>query len=56
MIDYAVAEDPVEGYSSKVTGDAGRGFTVTNTVKTGELDVSRPSWRARAGGRRGQDI
>ncbi len=38
---YTVAEDAVEGYSSKVTGDAGRGFTVTNTVKTGELDVSR---------------
>ena len=41
VIDYAVAEDPVEGYSSKVSGDAGRGFTVTNTVKTGELDVSK---------------
>ena len=38
---YAVAEDAVEGYSSKVTGDAGRGFTVTNTLKTGELDVSK---------------
>ena len=41
VIDYAVAEVPVEGYSSKVTGDAERGFTVTNTVKTGELDVSK---------------
>lgn len=41
VIAYAVAEDAVEGYSSKVTGDAGRGFTVTNTVKTGELDVSK---------------
>lgn len=41
VIDYAVAEDAVEGYSSKVTGDAERGFTVTNTVKTGELDVSK---------------
>ena len=40
-IDYAVAEVPVEGYSSKVSGDAERGFTVTNTVKTGELDVSK---------------
>nr|WP_255413424.1 Cna B-type domain-containing protein [Collinsella sp. TF12-2AT] len=40
-IAYAVAEVPVEGYSSKVTGDAERGFTVTNTVKTGELDVSK---------------
>lgn len=38
---YTVAEDAVEGYSSKVTGDVGRGFTVTNTVKTGELDVSK---------------
>ena len=41
VIDYAVAEAPVEGYSSEVTGDAERGFTVTNTVKTGELDVSK---------------
>lgn len=41
VIDYTVAEDAVEGYSSKVTGDAERGFTVTNTVKTGELDVSK---------------
>lgn len=38
---YTVAEDAVEGYSSKVTGDAERGFTVTNAVKTGELDVSK---------------
>ena len=38
---YTVAEDPVEGYGSKVSGDAGSGFTVTNTVKTGELDVSK---------------
>lgn len=38
---YTVAEDPVEGYGSKVTGDAKDGFTVTNTVKTGELDVSK---------------
>ncbi len=38
---YTVAEVPVEGYSSEVTGDAERGFTVTNTVKTGELDVSK---------------
>ncbi len=41
VIDYTVAEDPVEGYSSKVSGDAEHGFTVTNTVKTGELDVSK---------------
>ena len=41
VIDYTVAEDPVEGYSSKVSGDAERGFTVTNTVKTGGLDVSK---------------
>ena len=41
VIDYAVAEDAVEGYSSKVSGDAERGFTVTNAVKTGELDVSK---------------
>lgn len=41
VIDYTVAEDPVEGYSSEVSGDAERGFTVTNTVKTGGLDVSK---------------
>lgn len=41
VIDYTVAEDAVEGYSSKVSGDAERGFTVTNAVKTGELDVSK---------------
>ena len=41
VIDYTVAEDPVEGYDSAVSGDAERGFTVTNTVKTGELDVSK---------------
>ena len=41
VIDYTVAEDAVEGYSSEVTGDAEHGFTVTNTVKTGELDVSK---------------
>ncbi|MDB1867624.1 FctA domain-containing protein, partial [Collinsella aerofaciens] len=41
VIEYKVAEDAVEGYSSKVTGDAEHGFTVTNTVKTGELDVSK---------------
>ena len=41
VIDYAVAEDAVEGYSSEVSGDAEHGFTVTNTVKTGELDVSK---------------
>ena len=38
---YTVAEVPVEGYSSEVTGDAKDGFTVTNTVKTGGLDVSK---------------
>ena len=41
VIDYTVAEDAVEGYDSAVTGDAEHGFTVTNTVKTGELDVSK---------------
>lgn len=41
VIAYTVAEDAVEGYSSKVSGDAEHGFTVTNTVKTGELDVSK---------------
>lgn len=40
-VSYTVAEVPVEGYSSKVTAGAEGGFTVTNTVKTGELDVSK---------------
>ena len=40
-VHYTVAEDAVEGYSPEVTGDAKDGFTVTNTVKTGELDVSK---------------
>ena len=30
-IEYAVAEDEVDGYSSAITGDAQGGFTVTNT-------------------------
>ena len=30
-IEYTVAEDAVEGYSSAITGDALNGFTVTNT-------------------------
>ena len=38
VIDYTVAEDPVEGYSSKVSGDAERGFTVTN-ASTAEVSV-----------------
>lgn len=41
VIKYKVAEVAVEGYSSEVSGDAERGFTVTNAVKTGELDVSK---------------
>lgn len=42
-VSYTVAEDAVEGYSSKVSGDAEHGFTVTNT-STAKLDYS-----ARAG-------
>ena len=30
-IEYTLAEDAVEGYSSAITGDAHNGFTVTNT-------------------------
>ena len=40
-IAYAVAEDAVEGYSSKVTGDASKGFTVTNT-KDGRPEAPAP--------------
>ena len=42
-VSYTVAEDAVEGYSSKVSGDAEHGFTVTNT-STAKVDYS-----ARAG-------
>lgn len=28
---YGIAEDPVDGYASEVSGDASSGFTVTNT-------------------------
>ena len=28
---YTVTEDPIEGYATKITGDAENGFTVTNT-------------------------
>ena len=41
---YTVAEDPVEGYGSKVTGDAEHGFTVTNTYsvsREGSLTVKK---------------
>lgn len=41
VIAYTVAEDAVDGYSSKVSGDAEHGFTVTNTARPGELDVSK---------------
>ena len=37
-IAYAVAEEPVEGYDSAVSGDAEHGFTVTNT-STAKVDV-----------------
>ena len=37
-IEYTVAEDAVEGYSSAITGDAQGGFTVTNT-STAKVDV-----------------
>ena len=43
-VSYAVAEVPVEGYSSKVTGDAKDGFTVTNTYsvpREGSLTVKK---------------
>ena len=38
-VEYTVAEDAVEGYSSAITGDAESGFVVTNTAD-GTLDVS----------------
>lgn len=28
---YTIAEEPCEGYETSISGDAGRGFTVTNT-------------------------
>ncbi len=41
VIDYAVAEVPVEGYSPKVTGDAERGFTVTQHLHGQGLGARR---------------
>ena len=38
VIEYAVAEDAVDGYSPAVSGDAQAGFTVTNT-STAKVDV-----------------
>jgi len=31
-IAYTIVEDPVEGYTTKITGDMATGFTVTNTL------------------------
>jgi pilin isopeptide linkage protein/uncharacterized repeat protein (TIGR01451 family) len=38
-ITYSVTEDTVAGYSSAITGDAAKGFTVTNTI-TGKTSVN----------------
>ena len=38
-IEYTLAEEPVEGYDSAITGDAHNGFTVTNT-STATVNVS----------------
>jgi len=41
-IAYTVEEEPVDGYASKVTGDAESGFTITNTnTETVSIEVAK---------------
>ena len=43
-IDYTITEDNVEGYTSKISGSTGNGYTVTNTKKeTPETDPKNPT-------------
>ena len=43
-IKYTISEDDVEGYTSKISGDAESGYTVTNTKKeTQETDPKKPT-------------
>ena len=43
-IKYTILEDDIEGYTSKISGSAGNGYTVTNTKKeTPETDPKKPT-------------
>jgi cobalamin biosynthesis Mg chelatase CobN len=42
-IAYTISEDPIEGYTSEVSGDAASGFTVTNTEEPEEPKNSKNS-------------
>lgn len=37
---YTISEEPVEGYSVRVVGDAASGFTITNTHEPAKLSVT----------------
>ena len=41
VIQYTVAEDPVPGYESKVSGTAADGFTITNSVQKISISVKK---------------
>ncbi|MBQ3155791.1 MAG: Cna B-type domain-containing protein, partial [Clostridia bacterium] len=40
-IDYTVSEDAVAGYTFQITGDMTEGFTITNTLETVDIDVTK---------------
>ena len=40
---YTIEEIEVEGYTSEVTGSIDEGFTVTNTLKEADIDVTKSS-------------
>ncbi|WP_165215432.1 SpaA isopeptide-forming pilin-related protein [Schaalia sp. ZJ1691] len=42
-IQYTVVEDPVKGYDTAVTGSAGDGYTVTNTLIHGNITLTKVS-------------
>ncbi len=42
-IQYTVVEDPIKGYDTAVTGSAGDGYTVTNTLIHGHITLTKVS-------------
>lgn len=49
-IKYTILEDPIDGYSSKITGYAGTGFTVTNTYNPAETTSPASTTGSTGGG------
>ena len=41
LIEYTLTEDAITGYTTKITGDAKEGFTVTNTLETVDVTVNK---------------